>query len=70
MLEILVILRDVILVTVLSWIGVDYTSQPDRSAEQRQAAKIYMQTEAPVQLISAPVYRKDTPLTQHELFRS
>ena len=70
MLEILVILRDVILVTVLSWIGVDYTSQPDRSSEQRQAAKIYMQTEAPVQLISVPAYRKDTPLTQHELFRS
>ncbi len=70
MLEILVILRDVILVTVLSWIGVDYSSQPERTAEQRQAAKVYIQTEAPIQLISTPVYRKDTPLTQHELFQS
>lgn len=70
MLEVLVILRDVILVTVLSWIGVDYASQPERTAEQQQAAKIYMHNEAPVLLMSAPAISKETPLQQHELFRS
>ena len=70
MLEVLIVLRDVILITVLSWIGVDFAAQPDAPAEQQQAIKIMMQNEAPVLLITAPAEHKFAIGQETELFRS
>lgn len=52
MIEGLVILRDIILAVVLSWIGVDYPLEQENSARQQFIVRTAGNAEAPLMLIT------------------